>query len=66
MHHIISVGMNSELLAQLDDLREVYPGQSRKDIIANLIRDAHANATVWGKSEANDNRSRESFRPVIG
>ena len=66
MYHIISVGLNSELLRQLDELRSLHPGLSRKEIIANLIRDAHANATGWGKREANDNRAAESFRPVIG
>ena len=66
MYHIISVGLNSERLRQLDALRSLYPGLSRKEIIANIIRDAHANATGWGKREANDNRVLESIRPVIG
>jgi len=66
VYHVISVGMNSELLGQLDNLREVCPGLSRGQIIANLIREAHANATGWGKREANDNRSPQGMRPVIG
>lgn len=64
MYHIISVGMNSELLSQLDALREIYPGLTRKDIIANLIREAHANATGWGKCEANDNSALKNTAPV--
>jgi hypothetical protein len=42
MYHVISVGMNSELLTQLDELREVYPGANRAQILAHLIGDAHA------------------------
>jgi metal-responsive CopG/Arc/MetJ family transcriptional regulator len=65
MYHIISVGMNSELLGQLDELRSLYPDASRKDIIANLIRDAHANATGWGKRVDNDNAAYDGALPVI-
>ena len=66
MYHIISVGINSELLSQVDELRALHPGLSRKEIIANLIRDAHANANGWGKREANDNELKSATTPLDG
>jgi hypothetical protein len=44
MYHIIQVGMNSEVLKQLDDLRQAYPHlYNRKDIVLQLVAEAHAN-----------------------
>jgi hypothetical protein len=43
MYHIIYVGMNSEALKQLDDLRQAYPHlYNRKDIVLQLVAEAHA------------------------
>ncbi len=43
MYHIINVGMNSQALKQLDDLRQAYPNlYNRKDILLQLVAEAHA------------------------
>lgn len=43
MYHVIQVGMNTELLRRLDELRRIYPeAANRRDIINALIREAHA------------------------
>jgi hypothetical protein len=43
MYHIIHVGMNTEALKQLDDLRRAYPNlYNRADILLQLVNDAHA------------------------
>lgn len=52
MYHLISLGLSSDLLRQLDDLRRVYPEQSRKDIIASLIRNAHAGVGARDRRDA--------------
>jgi len=65
MYHMITVGFNADLLRQLDDLRRIYPDANRKEIIANLIRDAHASVGGWGKRAENDNAAFESATPVL-
>jgi hypothetical protein len=53
MYHIIHVSMNSEALKQLDDLRQVYPHlYNRKDIVLQLVAEAHANFEKTQKSSA--------------
>jgi len=43
MYHIIHVGMNSDALKQLDELRQAYPElHNRKDILLQLLAEAHA------------------------
>jgi hypothetical protein len=43
MDHIVSVGLDTDTLKQLDDLRRAHPNvPSRSDIIKRLIWAAHA------------------------
>ncbi len=43
MDHIVSVGMDTETLKQLDDLRRAHPNvPSRVQVIKRLIWEAHA------------------------
>ena len=43
MYHIIQVGMNTQALKQLDDLRRAYPNlYNRADILLQLVNEAHA------------------------
>ncbi len=42
MYHIIHVGLNSEALGKLDELRQAYPHlYNRQDILLQLLDDAH-------------------------
>lgn len=52
MYHVVQVGMNSEILHQLDALRRVYPGCSnRTAIICALILEANERTNVLQYSE---------------
>lgn len=42
MYHVVQIGLNSEALKQLDDLREAYPHlYNRQDILLQLLAEAH-------------------------
>jgi uncharacterized membrane protein len=42
MYHIIQVGLNSEALEKLDELRQAYPHlYNRQDILLQLLAEAH-------------------------
>jgi len=42
MYHIVHIGLNSDALKQLDELRQAYPNlYNRQDIILRLLADAH-------------------------
>jgi len=42
MYHIVHVGLNSDALKKLDELRQAYPNlYNRQDIILRLLADAH-------------------------
>jgi hypothetical protein len=42
MYHIIQVGLNSEALEKLDELRQAYPNlYNRRDILLQLLTEAH-------------------------
>jgi hypothetical protein len=42
MYHIIHVGLNSEALEKLDELRQAYPHlYNRQDILLQLLTEAH-------------------------
>lgn len=67
MYHVIPVGMNSELLRRLDELREVYPGANRAQIVADLIADAHATLVASRHPRAaNDDEAFESAPSSLG
>jgi hypothetical protein len=56
MDHIVSVGLDSDTLKQLDDLRRAHPTvPSRGEVIKRLIWDAHAKvgATAQAPGESN-------------
>jgi hypothetical protein len=47
MHHVIQVGLNTETLRALDDLRARYPeGANRSQIMQALIREAALRQSV--------------------
>jgi len=52
MDHIVSVGLDSATLKQLDDLRRAHPNvPSRAEIIKRLIWDAHAKIGAGAPAE---------------
>jgi hypothetical protein len=66
MYHVISVGMNSDLLGKLDELRQAFPGAAeRRQIVQQLILEAHARLVSPGPAEAASNVVRlEALRPA--
>ncbi len=64
MYHVISVGMNSDLLGKLDELRQVFPAAAeRRQIVQQLILEAHARLVTSRLAEETSNVvSLEAFR----
>jgi metal-responsive CopG/Arc/MetJ family transcriptional regulator len=55
MDHIVSVGLDTDTLKQLDDLRRAHPNvPSRSEIIKRLIWAAHAKIAVQAAATAPD------------
>ena len=53
MDHIVSVGMDTDTLKQLDDLRRAHPNvPSRVQVIKSLIWEAHAKIAAAAKVAA--------------
>ena len=53
MDHIVSVGMDTDTLKQLDDLRRAHPNvPSRVQVIKSLIWEAHAKVAAKAQQQA--------------
>lgn len=66
MYHVINVGMNADVLRQLDSLRSVYPeARNRSEIINRLIQSVHANITQQDANSASLPEASNDNRPVI-